>query len=220
MSLVHKEEIICPKCQTKGEFDFWDSMNMELNPELRESIFSEEAFIYACPKCGHRTGIPYDTLYHDPIHRFMILFSFFEPKDFDYKPFDLSDAPQIMEDYTYRHVNGLWELKEKILILEKGLNDVAIERMKYGIRHYEMPELVEKGIKIYFGDVRYDIEEYPDGCIIFLFEGEEESHQRVFPMNMYYTQCLACELDQRMVVSPFETIDEGWFSKKLKSGKV
>ena len=34
MSKVHQEEIICPKCQTKGEFDLWESMNVDLNPEF------------------------------------------------------------------------------------------------------------------------------------------------------------------------------------------
>ncbi len=29
MSKVHQEEIICPKCQAKGEFDLWESMNVK-----------------------------------------------------------------------------------------------------------------------------------------------------------------------------------------------
>ncbi len=221
MSKSHKTRIICPNCQTRGEFEIWDSINVDLNPELRENLFSDDIFIYECPQCGHKMGIPYDTIYHDMQHKFMIFFSFFEPEDFTYEPLDLSDIPHLMKDYTYRQVNGLWEFKEKILILEKGLNDVAIERMKYAITHYECPEISEKGIKLYFGNVRYDIPEFPKGCVIFLFDDEDNKPQNCsYPINIYYEQCLACELDPRMNVNSCETIDEGWISMKLKSEKV
>lgn len=221
MSKSHRENIICPKCQARGEFEVWDSVNADLDPELREKLFSDDIFIYKCPKCGHTTGVPYDIIYHDMQHNFMIFFSFFQADDFTYEPMDLSGVPGIMKDYTYRHVNGLWELKEKILILEKGLNDVAIERMKYAITHYECPEISEKGIKLFFGDVRYDIPNFPKGCLIFFFDDEEnKSNKCAYPMNMYYEQCLACELDPRMKVNSCETIDEGWISMKLKSEKV
>ena len=221
MSKSHQEKIICPKCQARGEFEMWDSINADLDPELREKLFSEDIFIYECPQCGHKTGIPYDIIYHDMQHKFMIFFSFFEPEDFTYEPLDLSDIPYIMKDYTYRHVNGLWELKEKILILEKGLNDIAIERMKYAIAHYQCPEISEKGIKLFFSDVRYDIPEFPKGCIIFFFNNEEKgSNKSAYPMNMYYDHCLACELDSRMKVNNCETVDEGWISMKLKTEKV
>lgn len=221
MSKSHKTRIICPNCQTPGEFEIWDSINANLDPELREKLFSEDIFIYECPQCGHKTGIPYDTIYHDMQHKFMIFFSFFKADDFSYEPLDLSDIPMLMKDYTYRHVNGLWELKEKILILEKGLNDVAIERMKYGVCHYECPELAERGIKLFFGDVRYDIPEYPDGIIIFFYDDEDnKSKKHFYPMACYYEQCLACELDPRMAVKSCETVDEGWISMKLKSANV
>ena len=44
MSKVREETIICPNCETKGNFDLWESMNVDLNPELREKIFSNKAF--------------------------------------------------------------------------------------------------------------------------------------------------------------------------------
>ena len=49
MSKCHKEEFICPKCQGKGEFDLWESMNVDLNPELREKLFSGEILTFRCP---------------------------------------------------------------------------------------------------------------------------------------------------------------------------
>lgn len=150
MSKVHEETIICPNCKGKGKFDLWESMNVDLDPELRDKVFSDEAFIYTCPECGHHTGVPYGTLYHDMKHRFMLFFDFFKPDDFNYEHVEIPDMPGTV-DYTYRHVTGLWRLKEKILILEKGLNDVAIERMKYMIKHVLHPEMAEKDVELYFG---------------------------------------------------------------------
>ncbi|MCI6643173.1 MAG: CpXC domain-containing protein, partial [Bacteroidales bacterium] len=28
-------------------------MNVDLDPKLRKKVFSDEAFIYTCPECGH-----------------------------------------------------------------------------------------------------------------------------------------------------------------------
>lgn len=221
MSKVHKEEIICPKCQAKGEFDLWDSMNVDLDPELRQKVFSEEAFIYTCPKCGHHTGIPYGTLYHDMTHHFMLFFDFFRSDDFKYEPIDIPNLPN-QDNYIYRHVTGLWQLKEKILILEKGLNDVAIERMKYMLKHIQSPEMAEKGYELFFGDVDYDDKELSEeGSILFFFHDEnDETRTGRFPMDRYYEQCLACDLDPRMKVKGCENIDEGWIAMKLKRNEV
>ena len=65
MSQVRKEIIECPHCHQEGEFDLWTSVNVGLDPELREKIFSDELFMYHCPHCGKVTGIPAGTLYHD-----------------------------------------------------------------------------------------------------------------------------------------------------------
>lgn len=79
MSQLRKENIECPHCHQEGEFDLWTSVNVDLNPELREKVFSNELFVYRCPHCGQVTGIPAGTLYHDMTHGFMIFFDFFKP---------------------------------------------------------------------------------------------------------------------------------------------
>ena len=95
MSKVHKEKIECIHCKAKGMFDIWDSMNVDLDPELREKVFNDEVFLYTCPKCDHQTVVPYGTLYHDVKHRFLLFFDFFKPDDFNYKPIDVSNEPRV-----------------------------------------------------------------------------------------------------------------------------
>lgn len=41
MSKYHKEQIECPHCHHKGEFDLWESVNVDLDPELRGQILSD-----------------------------------------------------------------------------------------------------------------------------------------------------------------------------------
>lgn len=41
MSRYHKEQIECPHCHHKGEFDLWESVNVDLDPELRRQILSD-----------------------------------------------------------------------------------------------------------------------------------------------------------------------------------
>ncbi len=221
MSKVHKEEIICSNCQAKGEFDLWDSMNVDLDLELREKVFNDKAFIYTCPKCGHQKGIPYGTLYHDMTHHFMLFFDFFKPDDYDYEPVDIPNLPG-NDNYIYRHVTGLYRLKEKILILEKGLNDVAIERMKYMLKHIVHPELAEKETELFFGDVVYkDKELNDDGEMVLIAQDKDkETSHWSMSMKLYYEHCLACDLDPRMKVEGCMNIDEGWIARQLKKGEV
>lgn len=219
MSQLRKENITCPHCHQEGEFDLWSSVNVDLNPELREKIFSEELFMYHCPHCGKVTGIPAGFLYHDMEHHFMLFFDFFKPDDYDYEPMELPDGGFGMNgNYTFRGVFGLNRLKEKILILEKGLNDVAIERQKYMITHVINPDLAKKGFEIYFDHTEEPTEEFPYGTIFFVYDDtEKESMMQVrFAMDNYYEHCMACDLDPRMAVKDITCVDEGWISKQLK----
>ena len=152
-------------------------------------------------------------------HHFMLFFDFFKPDDYDYEPLEIPNLPG-NDNYIYRHVTGLMPLKEKILILEKELNDVAIERMKYMLTHIIHPEMAEKGIELLFGGVEYDEEKLSDdGTMSFLFHDEnDEAMEWAVSMKMYYEQCLACELDPRMKIVSCMNVDEGWIARQLKKG--
>ena len=121
-------------------------------------------------------------------------------------------------NYTFRGVFGLNRLKEKILILENELDDVAIERQKYMITHVINPDLAKKGYELYFDHVEEPTEEFPYGTIHFFYDDtERESMMQVrFAMDNYYEHKMACKMDPRMAVKGVQCIDEGWISKQLK----
>lgn len=218
MSLSRRKTIECRHCHKEGEFNLWTSVDGDLDPELREKIFSEELFMYHCPHCGKVTGIPSGMLYKDMKHRFMLLFDFFKPDDYDYMPMELPEDLMMYKDYTFRTVFDLQRFKEKIIILEHDIDDVAVERQKYMISHFIMPEIAEKGYKLFFARLEMPDEEFPHGKIFFCYNDEEKQQTMEvrFAMDSYYEHKLACELDPRMTVKAFMCVDEEWLAKQLK----
>lgn len=222
MSKHHKEEIECPHCHHKGEFDLWESVNVDLDPELREQVLNSRLFVWTCPKCESHVILPYDTLYHDMKHRFMLFFSYeFNEEEADkYAPMKMPKE-FFMDGYTHRIVYGLKRLKEKILILEEGLNDVAVERMKFMISHIVVPEITEKGYELFFYQVDRTDEVSEYGAIFFVYHDQERDEEMVvrFAMDNYYEHCLAVELDPRMQVEGCMCVDPGWMAKQLLCAK-
>lgn len=219
MSQFCEEKITCPKCHAEGRFGFWASVNIDLDPELRKKIFNEEIFTWTCPKCGAKVFVPFGTLYHDMSHKFMIFFSHSE-EDIEnkYEPVEIPPAIGLDEQYIFRSVYGLLNFKEKILILENGLNDIAVEKMKYALSHYVEPLLSENGYRLYFEGITKPDDDNKYGQIVFyrLSPDDNDSGDIALPMEKYYEQCLSLELDKRFSVGNCACIDEGWISMKTK----
>lgn len=219
MSQLCKDKISCPNCQTEGEFDYWSSVNVDLDPELKKKIFNEEIFIWTCPKCGAKVFIPFGTLYHDMSHKFMIFFSHTEDEEKkDYEMWAMPEELGLHKDYILRVVKGLLNFKEKILILENGLNDIAVEKLKYTFTHHTDPSMVEKGWRLYFEGITKPDKDNEYGQIVFyrLCPNDEDSCHLALPMEKYYEQCLSLKLDKRFAVGDCACVDEEWISRKIK----
>lgn len=223
MSKVHKEQIECPHCHSIGTMEMIDEVDAGNNPELRERVLNAQAFIYTCPECGSRILVGNSLLYHDAQHRFIIFFDMERPADYHYQPLKLSKS--IIEDYpdyTFRYVTGLTELHEKILILENGLSDVAIERMKYMLEHYSHPDIARKGYKIRFANYDPDDKDSSEFGTLSLFyrDSNDEAYGIKLNMRLYYDFKLAVKLDPRMHPQSCVIVDEGWISHQMKGGAL
>lgn len=218
MSQLCKDTITCPHCQKEGEFEYWSSINVDLDPDLKEKIFNEEIFVWTCPECGAKVFIPFGTLYHDMKNNFMILFSHDEPEEGKYEPFDIQSALGIEKEYTFRTVYGLMNFKEKIMIMEKRLNDIAVEKLKYTITHHMDKEMAARGVKLFFQGITNSDEENKYGQIVFYCQEKyaEESGNIALPMERYYEQCLSLKLDERFNVKGCMCIDEAWIANRMK----
>lgn len=74
MSSFRKIKITCPDCNTEGEYTVWDSVNVDLDPELKSKVMDGSLFTWVCPKCKKSFNAPYSFLYHDMTHNFMVYF--------------------------------------------------------------------------------------------------------------------------------------------------
>ncbi|MGI6181217.1 MAG: CpXC domain-containing protein [Agathobaculum sp.] len=115
--------ITCPHCQSENDFKVLDHINIDRNPELRAKVQDLSCFRVKCPNCGETALAVHPCLYHDMSNQFMV---WLWPEE--------EAAPEAQFDplagYTLRVVDSLNGFREKIAILECGLDDRAVELMK------------------------------------------------------------------------------------------
>ena len=129
MSKQKKKPVICPICQNKNIVKFYNSINVTIQPKLKKQLINESLFFYTCSFCSNKFILQYPFLYNDMQNNFMI---YFIPKRTLYKincNKEVEKFPNAVET-NKRIVNSLESLKEKILILENGLDDLSIELYK------------------------------------------------------------------------------------------
>ena len=57
--------VTCPHCGAIGEYSAYQSVNVTLNPELRDKMDDLSLFTWVCPNCGKKYICSYPFLYHD-----------------------------------------------------------------------------------------------------------------------------------------------------------
>jgi hypothetical protein len=138
MSLMHSDEIVCPKCGRPFEIERWDSINSEISPELIDKVVDGSFFRFKCPRCGEET-----------IHLYPLLINVMTPEggfikltgdpegEAEETSFMFSDLdPQMAAilkkaaPKRYRYVNCLPDLVEKVEIFRAGIDDRTIEIVK------------------------------------------------------------------------------------------
>lgn len=122
MSKKVNDVVKCPKCKEQINYERWVSINSSMNPEQKKLLLSGAFGEVICPKCGAKSYLEYNFLYHDMQDKYMI--SVYD----DYSD-ALSEFSQI-EGYRYRYVECIGDLVEKINIFDAGLSDIVMEIMK------------------------------------------------------------------------------------------
>lgn len=74
MSSFRNIKITCPACNTEGPYSVWDSVNVDLDPELKSKVMDGSLFTWVCPNCKKSFKAPYSFLYHDMRHHLMVYF--------------------------------------------------------------------------------------------------------------------------------------------------
>lgn len=222
MSECRKEQITCPRCHYDSPKTVWNSINADLDPELKERFLDGDLFDWKCEVCGLETKVPFATIYHDMEHRFIL---FFDPWEENRERGETGEIgiPQgfNLPDYTLRWVYGMTALREKINTLAAGLNDIAVERMKYFLRmdkenHIKnTDEFVCAGI--YDSGTGVETTGWERGAINFMrFRKDAEPMVMSFPMELYYDYVLAAKIDPRMETHGCPCVDSKWMNGQLQ----
>jgi hypothetical protein len=170
--------------------------------------------------CGLEIDVPFVTMYHDMQHRFILFFSPWDDETHHYAEIPIIDKAGF-EGYIFRSVYGINQLREKIAILESGLDDVAVERMKFFLYLDPMSEL-RCDDKVYFIGINMNSEtaqvaRMKRGAIQFarIRQGVKPNIM-TYPMELYYDYLLAVQKDPRMTIATCACIDNGWIRYKLQ----
>lgn len=132
MTSIFISSLNCPTCGDASSFERYDRIDVSKIPQFRTAIVDWELFKFTCSYCGHQVIIDYPTLYVDEENKAIIQYL---PSNCN----DLGSVPNIKElaaefetsKYKYRVVTNLEDFVEKVQIFSEGLDDKAIEFMKY-----------------------------------------------------------------------------------------
>ena len=53
MTMVRQEMVPCPSCKKSQKVTLYDTINVDLNPDLRTKLFNGEINAFKCEHCGH-----------------------------------------------------------------------------------------------------------------------------------------------------------------------
>lgn len=166
MSKHSREKIKCPKCGKESDFMVWQSINTTLDPDMKEKVRTGEAFLFTCPDCGEKTSVFYTTLYHQMEDHVMIQLNLggnIEESIEFMKGIFRNDKGEVVdfdikldEDYQNRVVTDMNSFREKLMILDAGLDDKVIELMKLFMRSHLQENNPELEIEEFLFEINGD----------------------------------------------------------------
>ncbi len=149
MSTQMSKDVGCPHCGAAVRTQMWPGICAQENPELRARVLDETMFDWKCPQCGYTAQFVYPCLYHDRDRKFMV-YVVPNGSGSEFRPVDVSEKFPQLAGVRKRVVSTPAELKEKILIFEAGLNDYAVELVKYALAGVLERKHGKKTIQGYF----------------------------------------------------------------------
>lgn len=134
----------CSSCREKHEIIYYNGINTAEEPDLKARVKDGSLFLWECPHCGKTNLASGQTIYHDPEERLMVWLlppGIVGEDKVRIIEESLMKASEELEGYSFRRVDDVGSLIEKVNIFDSGLDDTAIEMCKYVTKM----ELAEKG---------------------------------------------------------------------------
>ena len=146
MSTKTKREIVCPNCSKSQKLNMYTGVNNIQDPLFKRRILGEDFFDFRCKNCGYMAQMLYPTIFVDSKKAFVVaLLPLLKQEEFN--------IPSKIDNFTKRKVKTLPELKEKIMIFDSDLNDVAIEMVKNNFMGIFTNKYNTLNMQIYFSHI-------------------------------------------------------------------
>jgi len=168
MSLITSHSVDCPCCGAGVSVPLYESVNVSLEPALKERVLKRTLNCADCPTCGETVAVEADLLYHDMQKQLMVWLRLDK----------LRECQLPLQHHTLRIVHSYDALIEKVLIYETSLDDCVIELLKYIL----WPDASGRKPEEYRGDeIRFTGEE--GGDLSFLLFAPEGTKGFSFPKS-------------------------------------
>lgn len=199
-----KASVTCPHCGQEHMRDAVSSIQVDLQPEMREKVQDFSCFRWTCPNCDVVSLVIAPCLYHDVANAFMVWLA---PDGSN----PVQQQIEQLQDYTLRYVDDLNSFREKITILEAGFDDRAIEIMKYLLfmqlkTDLDVVELVFHGLDERTMDFRF---------VAVLSDGAEQ--YVAMPATVYQHVMMDVRERVQMAQQKFVCVDLVWAEQTLAS---
>lgn len=210
MTKKHFQTITCPSCKKTSDFEFWETMNMSLNPELKERILNYDVFRFICPFCGDEQFVHYSFLYHDPDKKTMLFFvQSNEEKEKVQELFAQDKALMDAQGYRRRIVMGIDALTEKIRMFDESLDDRIMEVFKIFVYGQVQNELLKMTNDEDIDYVLFD--QHLDGASYFVFVKDGASIAELpFDATTYVELAEKVKQDLEKLTLDDSVVDSNW----------
>ena len=72
MSQMSPTDLQCPQCGNTQKTMVWSSLNVTLDPDLKDRLYAGEVNVFECEDCGEKVWINAPLLYHDMTNEFCV----------------------------------------------------------------------------------------------------------------------------------------------------
>lgn len=208
---MRKIKFNCPECGEEVEFDYYESVNVTLNPELKEKIVNGGIYSVVCPNCGHHELITHPILYHDMDKNVMIqmgaygeLLNFRE--EFINNPAN-KDFPGLMTGTKVIGVTSMFDMISAIISFDNDL-DWRVVQMTLLFSEYNFQKYCSdnnKKIKeIKYSRLTEERNEDGDLMIKICVKGDDGTEEYYCPFSMeMYQHCCKEFKDRLDKINPF-----------------
>ena len=221
---TRKEKIACPYCQHEQEFESYVNIDLDVEPELKAKIMSDELFTFECEECGKKALMAFPCLVSNMELKYMYwLIANFDDEQKKALDDDLKESMKSDNDkkfaggYRRRITGTINELKEKILIADEGLDDRVMEVLKILC----INEVSDQLQSTQLSEVRFNKKEDGGMCLVLVFLDREPALIDI-TLDMYHKveKMFGHDIEEKTDKEGFAEIDPYWANEVINDSIV